>query len=279
MRITKRDIDILTAIASFQVLTTLQISNLLFPSLHRTRKRLTILNNYGLIRRFRQAIQIGLGSSQFIYEISNKGFRVLASECSNNNRCSSVNTPNKPLSPLFLEHTLQRNEFRIALTLACARQSDAELLSWNQGNSVRKTVNLIASESNSGWKRVSIIADGHFGIKFDNKIKTYFVEIDRGTMSHRRLLEKARAYVQLLRQYSRSSNYSSLPFRLLLVTTSEVRLREFFLKLNKTNWLFPSGFVMGTTYERISSSNQNIIMSCIWDINTTKGFLRVTLNL
>lgn len=195
IRLGQRDLRILKAVGDYQVLTTSQIQRLHFPSISRTRKRLRQLSECGLLRQYRRAVVVGTGSSDALYSLTPKAIKTLeragAISKPHNLRVSGIR------SELFLDHTLARNDFRIGLELACRFQRDIELRNWKQDRSVARSVSLVHGDRSPTMERLTIVPDGQFDLIRHGEIRRFYVEIDRGTTSLRRIRLKMMGYVQL----------------------------------------------------------------------------------
>jgi hypothetical protein len=195
IRLGQRDLRILKAVGDYQVLTTSQIQRLHFPSLSRARKRLRQLTDCGLLRQYRRAVVVGTGSSDALYFSTPKAIRTLE-------RTGSISKPHNfrvlgMRSELFLDHTLARNDFRIGLELDCQSQRDIELRNWKQDRSVARSVSLVHGDKRPTMERLTIVPDGQFDLIRHGEIHRFYVEIDRGTTSLRRIRLKMMGYVQL----------------------------------------------------------------------------------
>lgn len=195
IRLGQRDLQILRAVGDYQVLTTSQIQRLHFPSLSRARKRLRQLTECGLLRQYRRAVVVGTGSSDALYFSTPKAIRTLE-------RTGSISKPHNLKvsgirSELFLDHTLARNDFRIGLELACRSQRGIELRNWKQDRSIVRSVNIIHGDRNPTMERLTIVPDGQFDLIRHGELHRFYVEIDRGTTSLRRIRLKMMGYVQL----------------------------------------------------------------------------------
>jgi len=67
MRLTPRDVALVTAIHAHRVLRRDQVQRLLFPSKNTTNERLKRLYQHGYLARRRLSVEYGLGSSQALY--------------------------------------------------------------------------------------------------------------------------------------------------------------------------------------------------------------------
>jgi hypothetical protein len=101
-----------------------QIQRLFFGSLPKTRKRLFRLWQHKLLDRRFQPVRQNESAAPILYTLSRQGARYLVAKQSFTGE-APVYTPFMSRgSLLFIEHTLRRNDFRVALTLTCKHGSD-----------------------------------------------------------------------------------------------------------------------------------------------------------
>lgn len=218
IRLTGRDVDILRAVGEYRILTTGQICKLFFRSIHKARKRLFKLWQHHLIDRRFAAVRFGEGSSNTLYVLSRQGARMLAMQPRLSQSVSTPAPPERNGSPLFLDHTLARNDLRIVLTLGCRREAEVELISWEQNKSIKENVTLITGEQYRQVVRVPLFPDATFVIRHHDRSKKFYLEIDRGTTSLKRLARKLLAYNTLLRRDDQIRGQGSEHIVLLAVT-------------------------------------------------------------
>jgi hypothetical protein len=90
----------------------------------------------------------------------------------------------------FLEHHLMVSNFRCVLELALRETPDTELVTWKQGKEIWFRV-MIPGER----RRVLRVApDAYFALRQGNQLRHFFLEADRSTEEHRRLVDKFVGY-------------------------------------------------------------------------------------
>lgn len=221
LKATDRDRQLLQALDEFRVLTTDQVHHLFFPSLHRTRKRLVRLWRHGLVVRDVRPTQLGEGSSQYYYALSQSGRRMLPQP--SNHHGTSYRT-----LYAFSRHSEQINNFRICLTLATNMADDLALSSWAQG---RKLKMLAAPRYPLMTQPMPIIPDAMFILLCRGREYNYFLEFDRGTTDLGRIANKCAGYHWLWQQKTAHRRFGIRSFRVLLVTTTRRRLDHIIQKL------------------------------------------------
>ena len=90
----------------------------------------------------------------------------------------------------FLEHRLMISHFRCVLELAVRAAPDLELLHWDDS----KDIWTHGSVGNHPTARFSIAPDAYFAISERGELRHFFLEADRGTEEHSRLVKKYRSY-------------------------------------------------------------------------------------
>lgn len=228
IRLTQRDVDLLTSLVDFRILTTTQIQRLFFRSLHRSRKRLFKLWQHGVVDRVFRPVALGESPSEAIYTIAAKGARLLARARDSSEQASAEVTRRKKMSPFFLEHTLAVSDFRIALMNGCSRTSHARLLFWRQGPSIGFEQIVVDQTEGGSLVRVPIVADGLAGIEIAGRKKYYFVEVDRGTVPLRRWRRRYAAYVKAYRDAGLHKRLGIDRFSVLILAPNQNRLTNLF---------------------------------------------------
>lgn len=266
-QLTPRDLEVLKTVGDFQLLSAAQVQALHFRSLQKTRKRLFRLWQHGLLERRFGVTAMGQGTPPALYGLSQRGARLLVSKLGLTIRAGLSAAPARKASPLFYEHTLRRNDFRLALTRACQITPDIQLLFWRQDNSIKEMVTFVnGSNANpSVLRKVPIFADGFFGIEVKGNKRFFFVEIDRGTIAHTRLLLKLKAYHHLWLQRRHIQRFGIENFRVLYITSGKGRLEHLIQSARKAqNGNGARSLFRFTTFDRFSVSNPVSVFDPIW---------------
>lgn len=234
MQLTERDMMIIRLVWDCRYLTRLQIQRFLFPSQEKGKehsrknivtKRLMLLYHNGYLDRLHPPVASNRGSSAIVYCLDRKGARLLAAELGVDMPALGWQKRQRERGLLFLQHTLEVNDFRIAVTLA-ARQDGYEILRWLDERLLRK------AEAREGLKEIalqvgkggSILPDVHFALKVDRKKAGFFVEVDRGKTPGRRIRRKVRIYREYYASGLYEQHFHRKSLRVLTVTTSDRRL-------------------------------------------------------
>jgi hypothetical protein len=121
----------------------------------------------------------------------------------------------------FLEHHLMVSNFRCVLELALREAPDTELVTWKQGKEIWFRVTIPGER-----KRVLRVApDAYFVLRQGDQVRHVYLEADRGTAEHRRIVEKFVGYWWYL-QDSRfaDARHGRARVHVLFVTTGARRM-------------------------------------------------------
>jgi len=223
-----------------------------------------------LERRF-PPVHLGEGTRPVIYTLAPKGARLLGSQGGlideAGERAIPKATFNRKASPLFYEHTIRRNDFQLALTLACRQAPNVEVLFWRQDRSIKDAVTFLNGNGKTPaiLRKVPLFADGFFGLEVKDRKLYFFVEIDRGTTDNKRFLTKMKGYYHLWLQRRHVKRYGIENFRVLVVTTSKARMENLIQTAKKVRQgNGGSGLFWFTTFDRYSTDIPLSILGHIW---------------
>jgi hypothetical protein len=260
----KRDLEILNTFRDYRFLTAAQVKALFFKSIHKARKRLFRLWQNKYLERVFLPPAMGEGSPFAIYALGSRGIRLLVSQTGLDREAVGQTIPKSRASYLFIEHTLKRNDFRIALTLSCQERKILKLLFWRQDKTI-KTAMSLPDKKTGQLHKVGPFPDGFFGVRNNDKEYYYFLEIDRGTVDNKRMLLRFKAYHQLWLQRVCIKRYGIHNFRVLTVTTSEPRMANLMRTAKKAVEGNPgSSLFLFTTFDRYSLEKPESILEPIW---------------
>ena len=259
LQITRRDLRILELVGDYRFLDTRQIRALVGGSKHNVTERLSRLFHHAYLDRPSHQRELRSEGYRFIvYALAPKGARLLATELGKNVRVSRhLAEDNRTVKRFYLAHTLMVSQFRACLTLACRERTDIELVEWRVPERPLARVVL-------GGRRVAVIPDAHFALRAeDGLIAHFFVEADRGTMSHRRFLSKLQAYWRLR---SRGED-SGIPraFRVLTIATSNRRMENLLTTaIHADPRKMGSAMYCFTVESSYSLEDPQGVFGCIW---------------
>lgn len=242
-----RDLAILTAVADYRFLTREQVQRLFFgarsPYGHRRRlgaepngfrracDRLKKLTTAGYLRRvvgpyvffgFDQAGDRSPASyarPPYLYLLAELGAELVASLRGDDPDGLLVKKAHE-LSPVTLGHELALNDVRVALTLATEADPGWRLVNWLDTRAAYEEYSIDHPETGrpvrhvfapDAWAHVRTAAGQDVGI---------FLELDRGTQSHRRITEKVRIFLDYARSGRFRARFGLDKFRVAFVTTA-----------------------------------------------------------
>ena len=167
-------------------------------------------------------IQSGTGDAQAIYMLDRKGADVLVG--------AEIQITWKPkdnrVSWLFFEHPLAVNDVRVAVAKAAANLGFT-LEKWIDESTLRSegVMDYVALVTNGAKRqRVAIVPDGYFALALpDGRRASFFLELDRATVSNTRWATKIRAYQGYVASGRYQRRYHTQSLRVLIVTTSTKR--------------------------------------------------------
>jgi len=221
-RIQERDVKVLFDLYEHRVLTTHQLVELHFPSYRVGWRRLRLLEQMGLIVRFRP--HRVPGSAPFHFMLDEPGALLVAMRLDTDLRGIGYQWQDtiRIARSRNLAHWVQTNGFFARLAWACRRSGSAKLVEWLSERRCRR-----------GWgvptqpDGVGCISDGHAEVWF-------FLELDRGTENHGKLRTK-------LQLYSELAILPDVPGVLLFVFPTDRR------ELEARKSLFSPGLMLATT--------------------------------
>jgi len=173
LRLTQRDLALLHAVYTYRVLDSDQLQRLYFPAQRgnqhsravHCRHRLALLFHHGYLWRAERAVKPSDGRKPLVYFLDKQGAQLVI-------QYTGIDPDEldwhprdnvKGASDPFLEHLLQTNEVRIALTVS-APTAQAELVRWVDDKTLRsrhwKDYVTLTNEQGTTQK-VAIVPDGY----------------------------------------------------------------------------------------------------------------------
>lgn len=226
MRLMERDVEILKAVHELRIMRGDQVQALFFGSQSTASYRLSRLYQHEFLDRHFLPTLGGLASSPAFYTLGKRGVDILRRvlDCGPKDIRKPPN--NQELSPLFLEHLLQINDFRVAVTVA-ARNLDFTLEKWLDDHQLKADYDRVVIQTPQGRKRsVSLIPDGYCVLQVPQGRACFFLELDRGTMTRSRFRDKVLAYQAYIASGQYEKRYGTRSLRVLTVTSGPKRLEN-----------------------------------------------------
>ena len=230
----ERDLEVLLGLARYRYLRTSQIEQLCFPSRRVANRRLGVLVEHGLVRRFRQLAVPGHGSNEFVYYLSAEGAAEAAAELGR----ESVAYPKPGDRGQGMKHLLGIIEVWLALDLACRRNGPEVVRFWPEWEGEMKGsrfVPFVADETPDLYdesRRNGLQPDAAFILGREGRQALHFLEVDRGTESIRG--RKPDAFIEKFMNYASYRQHGGFKrygenfqgFRVLTTWASEARMHN-----------------------------------------------------
>jgi hypothetical protein len=124
--------------------------------------------------------------------------------------------PEVESTALFLAHTLDVNEVRIAFSLACAQRGLT--LAWLDEATLRKQ-GVVLRLHNEASLETRLVPDGYLTIADNEGVDGFALEVDRGTVSEQRMRTRIRAYGQWATSGAYKQKLPAASFRAMFVVT------------------------------------------------------------
>jgi hypothetical protein len=123
----------------------------------------------------------------------------------------------------FLEHQLMISNFRCVLELALRETPDVELVHWDQGQDTWLRVPIPGERT----RFLRVAPDARFSLHEAGQVRHFFLEMDRSTEEHSRLLRKFEGYWWYLQSPAYQHAYENhRRVNVLFVTTGRQRMFE-----------------------------------------------------
>ncbi len=220
----ERDRRILVALHEHRLLSARQIALKFFGSESRAVRRMRQLWDGGWVER--HWLPVVTGSPQALYTVGPAGVKIVAEELGIDP--SDVRVV-RQFKTLFVEHLLTVNHVRICFENAIEQHPEAELDLWVGEPDCHERYEAHVEPAGEGKSKRHatqhvFAPDGYGRFLYRDKLYSFFLELDRATMSNQRVVQKARRYAEYAALGLYERRYGVKHFRVLVVTRSEARL-------------------------------------------------------
>src|ERR1051325_4935941 len=261
--LTRRDVEILKTVKDFRLLTSAHIQALADGSNQGVLRRLQKLYHAGYLDRLSPRTRYGEGSAKMIYAVTNHGVRTLhKAGLIADPTTTDWNFQNRTLHDFSIHHTLLIAHIRTALTAACKTHRNMRLLFWREGPATQDAIEVALPE---GYRRIPIAPDAYFALE-DAKGRMHLLcEADRGTMTVKRFHLKLKAYAAYWREKKHHDKLGIRNFRVLTVTSSDVRCKNLAAAVEGDEDLRPlARMFLFTEEQKLCLSRPQTIFEPIW---------------
>ena len=244
----------MTTLFSYRFLTREQIQELFgFKSIRRVNSRLRKLYDHCyLSRSFLPTIR---GSAKAIYFLGPQSALIISEQLGLD--IGLVQRKIKSLSKVkefFLNHAMELNDTRINICQAINNHPETKLETWINDNDCEQTYQVIVNGKEIIKK---FRPDGYFRFWYQGKLTSFFLELDRSTMTLGRFKSKVRTYIEFSKLGFYQQRFGVKYFRVLVIAPSPNRI----LNLKNTVEQVTDRKFLFTTFNQVTSDNA---LSPIW---------------
>ena len=220
-----RDIEVISTVYKYRVLSQYHIERLFFPSKDRTQQRLRLLYDHAFLERCWEPQRVGdTGRTPNLYVLDRKGADLLRAE----RPAIEVvwHHSYKDPSGEYLRHLLPLNDFMVVVRLA-ARHKGYEIGEWMTEAELKSSPQRVRVQTASGRRRdVTVIPDSFFSVRHDSYVYPFLVEQDGTTQTSKVIKQKIRMYNAYYSSGKYTDRFGYKSFRVLFVTATGRRMQS-----------------------------------------------------
>lgn len=199
-----------------------QIQRLFFGSVTRANTRLRLLFDHKFLDRHFLYPLIYHGSSQAIYSLGKKAVEIVAENSGVDITSVKQDRRNtRRLKPFSIHHILAVNDFRIAFKQGARKRKEVEFKRWIPE---KELLDEYETRIDGKKKKRRFKPDGYGRYLYQDKLYSFFLEMDRSTQTNKTFQGKIKRYLNYKRSGRYSERFGVRSFKLLVVTTTQKRL-------------------------------------------------------
>lgn len=258
MVLTERDKQVIKAVNDYRLLKASHIQALFFGSKSTAQYRLFRLFQHGFLQRqFAPVVTGSVVTTSPLYTLGARGAQLLVEEFGYTPQ--QLRVPKKDFSWTFVEHLLHINEFRLAIELA-ARTHEWTIEVWEDERTFRAETDYVSVRGADGSRRDKpVLPDGYFRLATPRGRAHFFLEVDRGREAESAFKPQIQVYEAYTASGQYQARYSQKSLRIIVVTTTDRRLRNLMQVTAKSGG---DGKYWFTTFSQVSANT--VLTAPIW---------------
>jgi hypothetical protein len=211
-----RDMELLRELGESRFLNTEQILALHPGGKRNFLRRLAAMYDLGYLDRPKVQGRSKLPSSHIVYSLGKQGVEAIFGDAGQYQAVLRRLREIERSLPL-IAHALMISQFKVCLTLATRKRNDLTLDRWLQGYDLKYSLKGRYGEN------PELVPDAFFVLGHDGYEYPVFLEVDRGTMTEERFVNKLKLYWRWWREERIKDSLGFTHFRVLTVTPNETR--------------------------------------------------------
>ena len=216
LRLMPRDMELLRELGESRFLNTEQILALHPGGRRNFLRRLAAMYDLGYLDRPKVQSRSKLPSSHIVYSLGKQGVETIFGDAGQYQAVLRRLREIERSLPL-IAHALMISQFKVCLTLATRKRNDLKLERWLQGYDLKYSLKGRYGEN------PELVPDAFFVLGHDGYEYPVFLEVDRGTMTEERFVNKLKLYWRWWREERIKDSLGFTHFRVITVTPNETR--------------------------------------------------------
>ncbi len=187
LQLQPRDMELLRELGECRFLNTEQIFALYPAGRRNFLRRLAAMYDLGYLDRPKVQSRSKLPSSHIVYSLGRQGVEMVFGDAGQYQAVLRRLREIERSLPL-IAHALMISQFKVCLTLAVRKRDDVKLGQWLQGYDLKYSLKGRYGEN------PELVPDAFFVLKYHGYEYPVFLEVDRGTMTEERFVNKLKLY-------------------------------------------------------------------------------------